>query len=215
MRLEQLGCGSHHRWQSDRPLRKFDLLARKELELDRLGIAREFEANLVRLSKNARQPRVRILHVKDRVLGGLLACEVEIEVELAVRLAEQEEESHDVRPNFIDQFVERHVGRLAGGHLDLLAAARERHKLVNDDTQRTDVMPERFDGGDHLLMFGNMVGTKHVDYQVVAGLQLLDMVRNVRGPVGRLPVRTGTYQYLIFGQPDGTATQPERAVTFN
>src|SRR5215469_8441037 len=73
MRLEQLGCGSHHRWQSDRPLRKFDLLARKELELDRLGIAREFEANLVRLSKNARQPRVRILHVKDRVLGGLLA----------------------------------------------------------------------------------------------------------------------------------------------
>src|SRR6516164_1476297 len=117
MRFEQLGCCRHYRRQPDGSLGKFDLRAREQLEPDRLGIAGELEADLVRLPENARQPRVRILYVKNRVLGRLLACEVEIEVEMAVRLAEQKEESHDVCPNFIDQFVERNVGRLAGGHL--------------------------------------------------------------------------------------------------
>ena len=69
-------------------------------------------------------------------------------------------------------------------------------------------MPERFDSGDHLLMFRDMVGTEHVDYQVIAGLKLLDMVRDVRSAIGGLALRTGPYQYLVFGQADGSAKQP-------
>ena len=50
----------------------------------------------LRLAHDVGDPRVRVLHVVDRILRRLLLGQLEIELEVAVRLAREKEEAHHV-----------------------------------------------------------------------------------------------------------------------
>src|SRR5260370_304621 len=152
MRLERLRRRGHHGRESNRAPHQIEFLSAEQIEIHLRQIGRQAEASLFALAKNTGQARVRILNIKHRILGRLLLCEFEIEIKLAIGFAKQKEKSHHVNADFLDKLVESHVGRLAGGHLYLLAGARERDKLVDDRANRRNVVAERLYRGDHLLM---------------------------------------------------------------
>ena len=150
---------------------------------------------------------MRILDVKDGIFGRLLFGEFEIEIELAVGLAEQKEKSHHVGADLVDQLVERDVSRLARGHFNFLASARERDELVDDRVDGSDVVAERLDRGDDLLMLGDMIGAEDVDDQVETALQLLDVIGDVGRAISRLLVGSGAHQHRILGKSKRLAAQ--------
>src|SRR6185437_496472 len=98
---------------------------------------------------------MRVLHIKNWILGRLAFGKIEIEVEVAVMLAEEEKKAHHVRTDLIDQLVKGDVGRLARRHLELLAAACERHELIDDRVDSRGIMAERAHRREHLLMLRN------------------------------------------------------------
>src|SRR5690242_19949761 len=104
---------------------------------DRAEVGRRIrhDARIRGLPEDARDPRVRILHVEYRIVRALFLRELEVELELAVRLAEQEEEARGVRPDLVEDVAERN--ELAGAlpHPDRLAAAREIHELDEQDAK--------------------------------------------------------------------------------
>src|ERR1700720_4799193 len=110
MRLERLGGGGHDVGKSNRALGEIEFLGSEQVEIDCRGIRRQRQVLRCALAKNAREARVRILNVEDRIFGRLFLGELEIEIELAVGLAEQKEKSHHVGADFVDQLVERDVG---------------------------------------------------------------------------------------------------------
>ena len=164
------------------------------------------------LAKNAREARVRVLDVEHGILGRLLLGELEIEIELAVGLAEQKEKSHDVGADLVDQLVERDVGGLARGHFDFFAGARERDELVDDRADGRDVVAERLDRGDDLLMLGDVIGAEDVDDQVEAALELLDVIGDVGRAISRLLVGAGAHEHRVLGKSERLAAQPDGAV---
>src|SRR5215475_1747855 len=124
-----------------------------------------------------------ILYVKHRIFGRLAPREVQIEIQLTVRFAEQKEESNYIGPDLIDEFIQGDVRRFSGRHLDLLTCSREGHELIDDRPDSGNVVPERLDRCHNLLMLCNMVGAKHIDYQIEAALQFVDMICNVRSSI--------------------------------
>src|SRR5258708_10873625 len=198
MRLERLRRRRHHGWKSNRAPHQIEFLSAERIEIHLRRIGRQAEASLFALAKNTCQTRVRILDVKNRILGRLLLGQLEIEIKLTVRLAKQKEKSHHVNADFLDKLVESHVGRLAGGHLDLLAGARERDELVDDYANRPSVVAERLYRGDHLLMLPDMVRAEHVDDQIESAFQFLYMIRDVGGAISWLPIRTRAHQHRLF-----------------
>ncbi len=155
---------------------------------------------------------MRVLDVEDGILGRLLLGEFEIEIELAVGFAEQKEKSHDVGADFVDQLVECDVGRLARGHFHFLASARERDELVDNRVDGSDVVAERLDGGDDLLVLGDVIGAEDVHDQIETALELLDVIGDVGRAISRLtsgPERTST---ASLGSPSGSPRRPYSAV---
>ncbi len=133
---------------------------------------------------------------------------------MAVVLAKQKEEPRNVGAHFGHQLVEGDVSRLAGGHLDLFAGARERHELVDDRVDRRGVVAERLDRRDHVLVLGDMVGAEHVDNQIEAAPELVDMVGDIGRAIDRLVRRARTDQHAILGQSERLALEPDRTVVF-
>ena len=157
---------------------------------------------------------MRVLNIEHRVLGRLALGQIEIEVEVAVVLAEQEEKPRDVNADLGHQLAERDVGRLSGRHFDPLAGARERDELVDDGADRSRVVAERSDRSDNVLVLGNVVGAEHIDDQIEAALQLVDMIGDIGGAIDRLAIGPGTDQNAVLGQSKRLAAKPHRALVF-
>ena len=160
---------------------------------------------------------MRILDVEDGILGRLLLGELEIESRTGCRTCGQKEKSHDVGAAYfvgklLEQLVERYVSGLAGGHFNFFAAAYQRDELINNRTDGRDVVAERLDGGEDLLMLGDMIGAEHVDDQIEAALELLDVIRDVGRAISRLLVGAGAHQHRVFRKAERLAAQIDCAI---
>ena len=87
--------------------------------------------------------RVRVLHVEDRVLGGLLDGQIEIELELAVAFAHEKEEARRVGADFVHHFAQGDELARALAHAHRLAAARQAHELDDQHAQLAWIAAER------------------------------------------------------------------------
>ena len=85
-------------------------------------------------------PRVRVLHVVDGVLGALLRGEVDVDLDRLVGAAVDEEPAGRVDADLVDQLVEEHDVAGALRHLRRLAAAGQVDELVE---QHLDARPGR------------------------------------------------------------------------
>ena len=115
---------------------------------------------LARLAQDRGDPRVRVLHVVDRVLGRLLAREVEVEVDRRVVRALQHEEARRVDADLVDQLVERDELAAALGHRRALAALDEVDELQHRDLERVGIGAERRHRRLHARDVAVMVGAE-------------------------------------------------------
>src|SRR5215472_12824576 len=203
MRLQVFDAALDHTGQVEQTARQRQLLFRKQTKIDFFKFLGKSETGLSGLAKYAGQPGVRVLDIEHRIFRRTPLGQVDIEIKMGIALAEKEEEARhigartpvnvftallDALFDLINKLVQRHVGRFAGRHLDLLAAAGQRHELVDDNADRTGVMPQGAHGSGYALVFRDMVGAENIDYQVEAALQFVDVVGDVGSAVGRLPL---------------------------
>jgi len=89
-----------------------------------------------RLRQHRGDPRVRVLHVVDRVVGALAHGEVQVEVDGRVVGALQQVEARRVDADLLDQLVECHVLALALGHRGAPLDPDQVDELLDHDLER-------------------------------------------------------------------------------
>ena len=173
---------------------------------------RRGHALLARLAQHRRDPRVRVLDVVDGVLGRLLRASVEVEVDRRVGRAREHEEARGVDADLVDQLVERDEVAAALGHRGALAALDDVDELQQRHLEPVGVGAARrraiaFSRTDVAVV----VGAEHVDEPVEAALELVPVVGDVGGEVGRLAVGAHERAVLLVARERRRA-QPQRAL---
>src|ERR1700674_5853757 len=64
-------------------------------------------------------------------------------------------------------------------------------------------------------MLADMIRTEDIDDQIESALQLLDMIRDVRSAISRLPIGTGAHQDGVLGESERLGAEPERSIFFD
>ena len=162
------------------------------------------------LLQHARDARVRVLHVVDRVVVGLLPGELEVEVERLVVRAHHVDEARGVVADLGAQLPERHELRLALAHGDLLAALPQRDELDHRHLERFGRLAHRREPRAHARDVAVMVGAEDRHQQVEAALALVEVVGDVGSEVGLLPVGAHHDAVLLVAEERGP--EPGRAV---
>ena len=196
-------------------LRKSDDLAgegRFGSDQPTLDIVRGGEVCLRSLAQDRCDPGMGILDVVDRVLGGLLLCELDVEVDLGGRGAGGEEPTRRVNSNFLEQLVQR--DKLAGPlrHRDLDTVPDKPDPRVKQHLDGLDVVAHRLGGVPDSSDGPVMVRAPDVDQMVEAAAELLGNVADVGGEVGRLPIRSVDDAILVVTKV--RRSEPDRAVLF-
>ena len=153
---------------------------------------------------------MRVLHVVDRVLAGLLASEVEVEVDGRVVRARQQVPAGGVDADLLDEVVERDELPRPLGHLRPLAGANQVHELHDQQLELAGVAAERLVGGLHAQHVAVVVGAPDVDLALEAALALVLVVGDVRGEVGVLAA--GAHEHAILVVAELGRAQPQRAL---
>ena len=85
--------------------------------------------------KNAAQPRVRILDIKDRIVIALHLGDFQVEIQLAVGAAREKDKPGGIFPDLVDDFAQGDEFACPGGHGHRFAAAQQIHQLHQDDLE--------------------------------------------------------------------------------
>src|SRR6266550_3005907 len=150
-------------------------LCRKECGVRAIRV----DAALIGRSQDARDARVRVLHVVDGVLVRLLHRELEIEVELPVRARLKEEVARRVLADGLDDLFEQEELSGPSPHPLEHALMQETHVLVEDDLEFLE-QAERLHRGTHLDEVVMRVRSPYVDLLVELPVaERLHVVRNV------------------------------------
>ncbi len=162
------------------------------------------------LLQHARDPRVRVLHVVDRVVVGLLPGELEVEVERLVVRAHHVDEARGVVADLGAQLpsVTNCASRLPIG--DLLAALPQRDELDHRHLERFGRLAHRREPRAHARDVAVVVGAEDRHQQVEAALALVEVVGDVGGEVGLLAV--GAHHDAVFLVAEQRGAEPGRAV---
>ena len=155
-------------------------------------------------------PRVRVLHVVDRVLLALLAGQVEVEVERRLVAALHQEEARGVHADVVEQVAERHDGARPLAHLLGLAPLEQADELDDRHLERVRVVPAGREHGAQARDVAVVVGAEHVDQQVVAAPGLVEVVGDVGGEVGGVAVAADQHAVLVVAV--GGGAEPDRAL---
>ena len=207
LRPAPLGCLAHRRREVGQALDQLLLLGgeragRRAALLAPAGVAQD-----------RGDPRVRVLHVVDGVLVGLLGRQIEVDVDRLVGTAVDEVPARGVDADLVEQLVEEHDVAGALRHLRGLAAAREVNELVEQHLDAVRVVAEHPRDRRVPVRGRVVVGAEHVDRAVVATLELVDEVRDVGGAVRRRAALLGRADEhpVLLVAVRGRA-RPERAV---
>ena len=197
-----------------------DLVGELEQALDEVPLGRlqrragSRRPGLARLAvgfaQDAGDTRVRVLHVVDGVVARLAPRQLEVEVDRGVVAAPEHEPAGRVDADVVDQLVERDEVAAALRHLRALAAFDDVDEPHDQRLEHVGIGAERGDRCPHSRGVAVMVGAEHVDQPLEAALELVAVVSDVGGEVGRFPV--GADQDSILVVAEVAAAQPQRPV---
>ena len=172
--------------------------------------SRAGDALVGRLAQDARDPRVRVLDVVDRVVLRGRAGELEVDVDRRVVAALEHEEARRVDADVVDQLVEGDEVAAALAHPPALAALDDADQLHDRRLEAIRVDAERRERRPHPRHVAVVVGAEHVDQPLVPALELVEVVGDVGGEVGRLAV--GADQDAVLVVAELGRAQPDRAL---
>src|SRR6266550_4272188 len=185
-------------------------LCRKECGVRAIRV----DAALIGRSQDARDARVRVLHVVDGVLVRLLHRELEIEVELPVGARLQEEVPRRVLADCLDDLLEQQELSSTPSHPLEHALVQEADILVEDHLELLEQV-ERLHRRAHLDQVVVRVRPPDVDLLVEAPFpQRLDVVCDVLAEIARLAVRTNEDPALLVVDLAERAQLGERPLEF-
>ena len=167
----------------------------------------------LRITQNARNPGVRVLHVVDGVFLRPLGGEVDVDVDRLVVPARHQIPPRRVDADLVDQLVQEDHVAPALRDLLRLAALDDVHELVDQDLDALGVVAEHRRRGLEPADVAVMVGAENVDCAVEAAFQLVSHVGDIRRVV---EVRTvlGTNQRAILVVPVRARARPDRPFRF-
>ena len=149
---------------------------------------------------NAAQAGMGVLDIKNRIFLALFFSEIEIELDQVVGLAHEEEKTQGIGADLVDQLIDGDKGGFAGRHLHLLAFAEQGDELVKNHGDPGIVIAERPDPGHHIGHGGDVVGAENIDHPVIAALEFIAMVGDVRQPVGGLAGTLDDHPILFLAE---------------
>ena len=124
--------------------------------------------------------------------------------------APEHEPAGRVDADVVEQLVEGDEVAAALRHLRPLAAFDDVDEVHDQRLEALGVGAERGDRGPHPRHVAVVVGAEHVDQPAEAALQLVPVVGDVGGEVGRLAVGADQDPVLVVAEVGGA--QPEGAV---
>ena len=163
-----------------------------------------------RIARDVAGAHVRILHVVDRVVVGVLREQVQVDVDLGVHGHAHERVAGGVHAHGVDQVIEGDDRAGALGHAHGLAVLHEVDELADEDLQiLTRLVAEGGAHGHHAADVAVVIGAEQVDGRVRAALTLVQVVGDVAREVGGLTVRLDEDTVLVVAV--GGRAQPHRA----
>ena len=157
-----------------------------------------------------RQPGMRVLHVIDRVFIGRRGPQCQIDVDGGVHRRADQAVARGIHADRLDQVVERDHGAGPLAHPDRLAVTHQVDHLPDQHLDGGRVVAER---GGRRLEPGDVavvVGAEHVDAQVETALPLVQVIGDITGDIGRVPVALDHDAVLVVTKSAGT--QPACAI---
>ena len=142
-----------------------------------------------------------VLHIVDRVLGGLLHSEIQIEFEVGVCLSGVEEEACCIQRNLVQQCDQCDCLAAALGEFYHFSVTHQHYHLHQNHIQTACICAQcrqrRFQAG-HIAV---VVGTQNVDCLVeFPHHQLIIVVCDIRHDIGRDSVGTNQHEILVCAE---------------
>ena len=193
LRLLQMAEGRHLRIVAGK-LRRVELLFRE-----------------LRFFEDVRGADRGVLRVIDGILLRALLGEVEIEVHVRIKRLLKKEPARSVQPHLLDKLFERHEDALALGHLELLAALHEPHRLHRQHLHASGVESERLERALETGPVAVVVRTEDIYARVeFPRYEPVAVVRDVRKHIGRRAVAPHEDTVLRIAVRGGL--EPNRAI---
>ena len=152
-------------------------------------------------AQQAANSGVCVLHIVDRVLGGLLHSEIQIEFEVGVCLSGVEEEACCIQRNLVQQCDQCDCLAAALGEFYHFSVTHQHYHLHQNHIQTACICAQcrqrRFQAG-HIAV---VVGTQNVDCLVeLPHHQLIIVVCDIRHDIGRDSVGTNQHEILVCAE---------------
>ena len=158
---------------------------------------------------------MRHLHVVDGILLRLRPRQVDIEDERRIALAHEKEPAYGIAAHLFHQLPDGNDGSGSLGELQLLAAAHQRHHLMEHIIRIAggDVHLERLEADANAGDGAVMIGALHVDGACEAALPFRDVIRDIGNEVRVLVslLRALPHDAVLVVAEVGRP-EPERAV---
>ena len=168
------------------------------------------DAVLGSVAGNVAGAHVRVLHVVDRVVVGVLREQVQVDVDLGVHRHAHEGVARGVHAHGVDEVVEGDDRAGALGHAHGLAVLDEVDELADEDLQvLARLVAEGGAHGHHAADVAVVVGAQQVDGRVRAALALVQVVGDVAREVRGLAVGLDEDAVLVVAV--GGRAQPHSA----
>src|SRR5205085_5436698 len=173
-------------------------------------IGRGVHAVLLRIAQDRAAPRVRVLHVIDRILVALALGELDVEIDAGGGRPRAEKPAGGVRTDLCEQLVKRYelAGSLAHANVD--AVPYESHPGHEQPMDGIGVEAQCLRGGPIARHGSVVVLAPQVDELIEAAGELLGQVPDVRSEVGWLAV--GPIDDSVLVVPESRRPEPRRPV---
>ena len=131
---------------------------------------------------------MRVLHIVHRVVAGTLLGQLQIKLQVGLGIPHEKIKLRRISPNLINHFP--HGDELTGplGHLHFDAVPEQLHQLNQHDLETIFWMSVGLHDGLHAWNIPVVVGTEHIDQEIIATPQLVMMVGDIGGQVRILTI---------------------------
>ena len=197
----------HHLGEAGDRLDEFNLLRQPQKGCVRLAGRRRRKAPFGRHPEDAADPGMGVLDVIDGIFVRLPLGQLQIEIEVAVGTPHQEVVARRILADLVDDLAKGDELPGAGGHGHRFAVPKEADELHQDHLQGLLLMPERLHRGGHPRNVPVVVGSPDVDHRLETPQELVPVVGDVGGEIGRGPVLPDDDPVLLI--PEGGRPEPE------
>src|SRR5262245_8708400 len=165
-----------------------------------------------RVAEDARDSRVRVLDVVDRVLLRLLRGQVDVDVDCLVGTPVDEVPARGVDADLVHEVVEEDDVAAPLRDLALFPALDDVHELVEENLDVLGLVAEHLRHDRVPAANAVVVGTEHVDDPVEAAIELVGEVHDVDRRVGRLAASFGgAHEHAVLLLSELRRADPDRS----